>query len=214
MNEQTQAKQANLRLHGALNRQPGDVSDPLFQGNDFFDAFDLGQVKYEMLRRVRVDGWSVAAAARAYGFSRLALYQAQSALTNVQEPFSASLSYSYDGDGNQTQVVDSFGGTQTSVYDVQDRLVTREYTGESEQMRVDFTYTAQGLISTQTSYSNLAGTALVATTTDLYDANGNVTSIATYDATSALIDQFTYIYDRAGNLSSETDTQQSVATTT
>ena len=86
MNEPTQAKQANLRLHGALNRQPGDVSDPLFKDNDFFDACDLVQVKYEMLRRVRVDGWSVAAAARAYGFSRLTLYQAQSAFAKAGLP--------------------------------------------------------------------------------------------------------------------------------
>jgi transposase len=58
----------------------------LFQDNDFFDACDLVQVKYEMLRRVRVDGWSVTAAAKAYGFSRLALYQVQSAFTQTGLP--------------------------------------------------------------------------------------------------------------------------------
>jgi transposase len=87
MSERTEEdKKASLRQHGAFNRQPDDVSDPLFQGNDFFDAFDLVQVKYEMLRRVRVDGWSVAAAARAYGFSRLALYQAQRAFAQAGLP--------------------------------------------------------------------------------------------------------------------------------
>ena len=76
-------------------------------------------------------------------------YDNDGRVTNVQEPFGVTLSYAYDGDGNQTQVVDSFGGTQTSVYDVQDRLATREYTGESEELRVDFTYNAQGLMECQ-----------------------------------------------------------------
>ena len=86
MSERTEDKKVSLRQHSALNRQPDDVSDPLFQDNDFFDAYDLLQVKYEMLRRVRVDGWSVAAAARAYGFSRLALYQAQNAFAQAGLP--------------------------------------------------------------------------------------------------------------------------------
>ena len=86
MDERTDAKKASLRQHGALNKRPDKVVDPLFQDNDFFDAGDLVQVKYEMLRRVRVDGWSVAAAARAYGCSRLALYQAQSAFSQAGLP--------------------------------------------------------------------------------------------------------------------------------
>src|SRR5580693_10033164 len=86
MNECTEAKKTSLRQLGALNRQPHEVVDPLFRDNDFFDALDLVQVKYEMLRRVRVDGWSVAAAARAYGFSRLAVYQAQSAFIQTGLP--------------------------------------------------------------------------------------------------------------------------------
>jgi RHS repeat-associated protein len=147
-------------------------------------------------------------------------YDHDGRLTNVQEPFSASLSYAYDGDGNQTQVVDSFGGTQTSVYDMQDRLVTREYTGESQEMRVDFTYGANGQVNTETRYDMLsgpaymAGTDVVAVTDTGYDADGNVTSIQSVDSSSAVIDAFTYTYDRAGNLQNETDTQQSVATTT
>jgi transposase len=36
------------------------------------------QVKYEMLRRVKQDGWPISKAAAAYGFSRPSFYQAQS----------------------------------------------------------------------------------------------------------------------------------------
>ena len=73
-------KPAALRLHGSLNRHPDRVQDPLFASGDFFDARDLVQVKYEMVRRVRVDGHPVSRSAAAFGFSRPALYQAQAAV--------------------------------------------------------------------------------------------------------------------------------------
>ena len=86
MDERTEAKSASLRQFGGLNSHPDEVADSLFQDNDFFDALDLLQVKYEMLRRVRVDGWSVTAAADAYGFSRLAFYHAQNAFAQAGLP--------------------------------------------------------------------------------------------------------------------------------
>ena len=69
-----------LRLHGSLNAHPERVQDPLFATTDFFDARDLVQVKYEMVRRVRVDGQPVSRSAAAFGVSRPTLYQAQAAL--------------------------------------------------------------------------------------------------------------------------------------
>lgn len=68
-----------LRQHNALNRSPDAVKDTLFAEPGFFDAHDVVQVKYEMLRRVQQEGWSIAQAARAFGFSRNAFYQAQKA---------------------------------------------------------------------------------------------------------------------------------------
>ena len=69
-----------LRQHGCLNPHPLKVADPLFASSDFFDARDLVQVKYEMVRRVRVDEQPVSHSAAAYGFSRPAFYQAQRGL--------------------------------------------------------------------------------------------------------------------------------------
>lgn len=66
-----------LRERGILNPRPHDVSDPLFGEGGFFDPLDLVQVKYEMLRRVRVDGQTVAHASAAFGLSRPTFYQAQ-----------------------------------------------------------------------------------------------------------------------------------------
>jgi transposase len=79
MDERQDNKRKALREHGALNARASEVKDPLFQNSDFFDPQDLVLVKYEMLRRVRVEGSSVAAAAKAFGFSRVAFYQAMAA---------------------------------------------------------------------------------------------------------------------------------------
>ncbi len=69
-----------LRQQGSLNPHPQRVTDPLFASADFFDRRDLVQVKYEMVRRVRTDGHSVAQSAKAFGLSRPSFYQAQAAL--------------------------------------------------------------------------------------------------------------------------------------
>ena len=69
-----------LRREGCLNPHPEKVADPLFAQSDFFDARDLVQVKYEMVRRVEIDGQSVSDSATAFGVSRPTFYQAQTAL--------------------------------------------------------------------------------------------------------------------------------------
>ena len=76
-------KAAALRQHGTLNPRPEAVHDPLFVPGEFFDARDLVQVKYEMLRRVRVDGHAVSQSATAFGFSRPVFYHAQRALARA-----------------------------------------------------------------------------------------------------------------------------------
>ena len=45
-----------LRAERSLNPRPEAVSDEGFSASEFLDARDLVQVKYEMVRRVRVDG--------------------------------------------------------------------------------------------------------------------------------------------------------------
>ncbi len=73
-------KVAALRITRTLNPHPDAVRDPAFtQGDPFFDARDLLQVKYEMLRRVLVDGHPVTATAAVFGFSRPSFYATQAA---------------------------------------------------------------------------------------------------------------------------------------
>ena len=65
----------SLKASGTLYPQAKDVRDECFIDNDFFDAQDLVQVKYEMLRRVAKEGWTVSRAADAFGFSRPSYYE-------------------------------------------------------------------------------------------------------------------------------------------
>jgi transposase len=68
-----------LRESGTLNPHPAGVADETFRTHAFFDARDLIQVKYEMLRRVRVERTPVTRATEAFGVSRPTFYQAQAA---------------------------------------------------------------------------------------------------------------------------------------
>jgi transposase len=70
-------KQRALQQQGTLNLRPQDVIHPLFQDSEFFDVHDLIQVKYEMLRQVRVDKRPISQAAKEFGFSRPSFYQAK-----------------------------------------------------------------------------------------------------------------------------------------
>ncbi len=69
-----------LRESRCLNPHPEQVTDEAFLAADFFDARDAVQVKYEMVRRVSVDGAPVTATAAAFGYSRPSYYQAAAAL--------------------------------------------------------------------------------------------------------------------------------------
>ena len=69
-----------LRAERSLNPRPEAVSDEGFASSEFLDARDLVQVKYEMVRRARVEGEPVSHAAEAFGFSRPSFYAAQAAL--------------------------------------------------------------------------------------------------------------------------------------
>lgn len=68
-----------LKANGTFNPHAARVRDPLFQEQAFFDPHDRLQVKYEMLRRVQVEGWTVTRAAAVFGFSRLSFYHLQRA---------------------------------------------------------------------------------------------------------------------------------------
>ncbi len=73
-------KAEELAKSRTLNPHPEAVMDAQFASSEFFDAADLVQVKYEMVRRVEVDGAAVKTAARSFGLSRQSYYTAAAAL--------------------------------------------------------------------------------------------------------------------------------------
>src|SRR5260370_27195127 len=73
------AKLAALAASGTLNRNPQAVRDPWFRSGGFFDPRDLLQLRYEMLRRHRIENLSVAASAELFGLSLPTPYQAHAA---------------------------------------------------------------------------------------------------------------------------------------
>lgn len=74
-----ESKSQALREQGALHPRPESIDDEGFRTHEFFDPRDLVQVKYEMLRRHRIDSQPVAAVARRFGVSRQAFYKAETA---------------------------------------------------------------------------------------------------------------------------------------
>jgi hypothetical protein len=69
-----------LRRARCLHRTPERVQDERFtQQPDFFDPKDIVQVKYELLRRCKVEGRDVASICLDFGFSRTTYYKVQQA---------------------------------------------------------------------------------------------------------------------------------------
>lgn len=64
-----------LRSCGALYPKPETVQDEAFAHNEFFDSRDAVQVKYEMVRRHRVDARPVTEVAKSFGVSRQTFYK-------------------------------------------------------------------------------------------------------------------------------------------
>jgi len=73
------SKAERLQQQGALNPRPESVLNQLFKEDPFFDARDLVQVRYEMLRLVEHEGKTVAESAAAFGFSRPVFYRTKAA---------------------------------------------------------------------------------------------------------------------------------------
>jgi transposase len=77
------AKAKALRQQGVLHPNPEIVQDEAFRRNEFFDPRDQVQVRYEMLRRHRVDGQTVTEVSAAFGVSRQAFYTTETAFEKM-----------------------------------------------------------------------------------------------------------------------------------
>jgi transposase len=80
MPESAADKRQALEATGTFNRRFAAVRHELFQTGEFFDPQDLLQLKYETLRAVAKDAYTIARAADEFGLSRPTIYQAQAQL--------------------------------------------------------------------------------------------------------------------------------------
>jgi len=69
------ARHDELRRNGSFNHRADTVSAEIFNQSYFFDAHDLIQVKYEMLRAVEKEQRDVTSVSETFGFSRVSFYQ-------------------------------------------------------------------------------------------------------------------------------------------
>ena len=74
MKNAPEPKTKALKDSGSLNPHPDRIKDELFLEDEFFDPHDRVQVKYEMLRRHRIDGKEITTVASTFGISRQSFY--------------------------------------------------------------------------------------------------------------------------------------------
>jgi RHS repeat-associated protein len=131
-------------------------------------------------------------------------YDSDNRMTSEQEPYGLSMTFQYDAAGNRTLVQDSLGGVTTSIYDLDNRLTSRQFGGSGQTpLRLDLTWNASSLIATQTRYSDLAGTHQISQTVYGYDLAGHVSSEQLQNSSGIWFASYAYTYPQ-GLVTSET----------
>ena len=126
-----------------------------------------------------------------------------------------TLNYSYDADGNNTATGEASiasndsGSTISQSYDaLSDLTQVKQAMGGTVNEQVDLTHNSDGSLHTVSRYAG-DGTSFVVSSTDLYDADGRLTSL-TYsslnyiNSTTFVAPGYTFQYDPAGDVVSST----------
>jgi transposase-like protein len=116
-----------LEESGTANPHPDAVHDPAFVDSDFFDPRDLVQVRYEMLRRVRTEGQSVADAAARFGVSRPTFYKVQTDFNRTGLPGLLPAKRGPHGPHKLTAEVMRFVEAEVAKEAVKSRVVCNSY---------------------------------------------------------------------------------------
>jgi RHS repeat-associated protein len=149
-------------------------------------------------------------------------YNTADELTVVTRPDTSTIHYGYDADGNRTSETDPGGHVTTYGYDALDRLISQTTPATTaDPSGITTTYTLDG-DGNQTAVAQPGAGGATATTTNGYDADNRLTSIAYSDGTThgvtytytpegeraTMVDSTGtshYTYDLAGWLTSTTD---------
>ena len=120
------------------------------------------------------------------------------------------MSFSYDHAGQRVWVSDNFGGTESLGYDGAGDLTTLVYADSGDSLSINFLYNQDGHEISEIIYSS--GT-LIASVNDYYIFD-DFESIVASNSAGATLDYFSYSYNYAGELTSESDYLGSGSTTT
>jgi RHS repeat-associated protein len=130
-------------------------------------------------------------------------YDALDRPTQVTEPWSQTLTFAYDANDNRTLMKDSKSGVTTYVYDALNRLTSEQFTGQTT-LRIDLSWTTRDQLAGISRYTNLAGTASAGTASYTYDGAMRLTNLVQRDASGNSLANYTYTFDLASRLTSET----------
>ena len=99
-----------------------------------------------------------------------------------------TLTYGYDGNGNETSVTDSQGGLATFTYDTHDELTNGTFSGTGLSAEaVTYSYDNSGRFTGMTRYCDLAETTKVAATAYSYDHADRMTGIVDSNSTGTTL---------------------------
>lgn len=138
---------------------------------------------------------------------RTFVYDGLSRLTSATNPESGTVSYQYDGNGNLTQKTDVRGTVTTLIYDDINRLTNRNHAvagTTTATPNVTYTYGAMSTSCGTYSRGRLCSASSSASTTSLTYGNARGLVTQSTQSTGGQAYNFTYVYDRADNITSET----------
>jgi RHS repeat-associated protein len=125
-------------------------------------------------------------------------------LTQEVTPAGVDINFTqHDEQGNATHISDSFGATVTAHYNADGRLDHTTYSDAGSQAREDMVYDNAGLLVSQSRYADTAGTTLEGTTAVGYHGPVLIGVLQHSDGAGIVLASFTYGYDTAGWLTSE-----------
>ncbi len=126
----------------------------------------------------------------------------------LQEFHEFSWTAAYDTRGNLQSVTDNSGVVFSRILDNRNRTTTSTLSGPGmDSMRTDFTYDAVGRRTSETRFSDLAGSQKVGRSQWLYDPQGRLTDLTHFNALDAVLVDFDYQYDAAYQLIRESGTR-------
>ncbi len=122
------------------------------------------------------------------------------------------LNYSYDAVGNQLSVSDNYGVRVDKTYDNRDLVSSLVWQGGGvESARFNYSYDEKEQVLEVDRFSDITGTTRIGRSQYEYDRTGRTKRLTHTDAVDAVLSQYTYEYDLAGQLNTSTNHGQTAA---